>query len=101
MDDLDLDGQAELALPVKRLAPTDPAVAETVAFAPRSVKVIFTPITAGTLVTVVTTEWQGALRMDQRVMAGRLGEVTRPDWAIAPHDALTRAVRALAVYLET
>lgn len=69
-------------------------------FAPRQVKVCLTPVTTGTLVTVVTQEWQGALKTDTRVMALRLDDVGRLEWSLAPHDALTRVIVALAAYLE-
>lgn len=90
-------------VPVPAPFPMDQADGEVTraeAEAPRQVKVCLTPITHGTLVTVVTQEWNGRLRAETRVMAVRLHAADRLAWAIGPHEALTATIRDLAAYLD-
>lgn len=91
---------AEPALTAEQVDPGDGEIARTEAAAPRQVKVILTPIKHGTLVTIVTQEWNGRLRMEQRVAAVRLSAADRLQWSIAPSEALAAVIRGLAAYLD-
>ena len=85
---------------VLKLEPSNSSIRAVEAYAPRQVKICLTPVSKGTLVTVLTQEWQGQVKIDTRVMALRLDGITRTDWAVGPQDALSAVVVALAAYLE-
>lgn len=96
-----MDNRPPLEIPAPEpVDSADGTLARTEAEAPRQVKVILTPITQGTLVTIVTQEWNGRMRMEQRVAALRLFTADRLGWAVAPQEALAATVRGLAAYLD-
>lgn len=68
--------------------------------APLTVRAIFTPITSGTLVAVVTRDYRGRLTTEQRVFNDRLPEPTRLDWAVDGPGSLRVALAGLAALLD-
>lgn len=87
-------------LTAEQLAEAGAAVTRAEAASPRQVRVLLTPMTKDTLVTVVTQEWQGRLRVETRVLAQRLQGISRLDWAVDPWETLRKAALALAATLD-